>query len=107
MKTIPKNRSQAVQDAIKGSQEILKLANINLFDDADKFAEFVKNNKGAKAGAENFAWALSREGYGLHSDAYALKVYELLKKAESGGKQAIEDALAEMRRVLQRGDKFW
>ncbi|HVA50040.1 MAG TPA: hypothetical protein VNH11_26980 [Pirellulales bacterium] len=109
MKKIPEigKRSEKVREAIKASHKILADADINLFDNAEKFADFAKNNKSQKAGAENFAWALSRKGYDLHSDEYALEVYRRLDAASRKGKAALKEELAWMRNELENGRSFW
>ena len=53
---------------------------------------------------QNLAYAIN--GYkGIHSQAYAKKVWEILVKAEKTGK--VKEALAFMKTELEAGRTFW
>ena len=77
------NPSPKVQKHVKASQKILRDAGIDV-----------------RTGKENLVWA-PNEG---HSEAYAKKVHDELKKGQDlGGKQGVKDALDSIGKRIGKG----
>lgn len=111
MKTIPWMPWDARRPFIQKSQDILKKYEIKLLGTIDELE---------KAGSDelhNMAYAIN--GYkGIHSlpytQAVAKKLEEAVKAGTKNGKadfgliqQKIKDLLTNMKKTLERGDKFW
>jgi hypothetical protein len=100
MKTVP---ADVRGKWVKGSQEILKKANINLLATEQALKSATKDE------IYNMCWAIKGSGpNGLHSEVYTKAVYEKLKQGfENNGRQGVIDALKNMARDLQNNYEFW
>jgi uncharacterized Zn-binding protein involved in type VI secretion len=86
---------------LQGSRDILTKHGIPLLDDVSDLKNIDPSD------IKNMCWALNYKD-GIHSQKYAQKVYEILKQADDlGGKPAVEAALENMAKILEKGKIFW
>ncbi len=60
----------------------------------------------AKSQVANMCWAVNG-AKGIHSAAYAKAVFKKLEAVQFDGAGAIEEALRDMARILESGERFW